>query len=209
MTTLRYVATTSTFGSMEVRFKRTGARRYAVEVVTPGKARQVMSPAPGYDDDIPHDLVHYVVEAELRLSSGVFGRAAKGGGTFVPAATGAPSTRELARQRRKQQKRESAFRAHDAASAREMESSERLAALCDVMWRRQHGQRPDASRKAPELASEQERARVAQVVTRLDAIAPMWRALPVGSALVFSWPQVVPIVSSDEAAPVRSAGVDP
>lgn len=29
-----------------------------------------------------------------------------------------------------------------------------------------------------------------RVVARLDAIAPQWRALPVGSALAFEWPSV-------------------
>lgn len=55
-----------------------------------GKPVQSLSPAPGYDDHIPHDLVHSVVEAELALQSGVFGRAARGGGTFIAA----PADRE-------------------------------------------------------------------------------------------------------------------
>ena len=83
---------------MRVIFKRTGARRYAVILSRPGRAEQRLEPAPGYDDDIPHDLVHYVVEAELRLADGVFGRAAKGGGTFVAVTDGTLSARELARQ---------------------------------------------------------------------------------------------------------------
>lgn len=70
---------------MEVVFKRTGARRYAVNVAVPGRGVQRIHPAPGYDDDIPHDLVHYVVEAKLRLTNGVFGRAAQGGGSFIAA----------------------------------------------------------------------------------------------------------------------------
>lgn len=178
---------------MEARFKRTGERRYAVEVVVPGVGVQALSPAPGYDDDIPHDLVHYIVEAELRLETGVFGRAAKGAGTFVRRPEGGElSAREQARQRRKQQKRESGLRARDEARGREMETSERLAAICDVAWRRRHGQRADPLRKAPEISAE-DAARVQRVVERLDAVAPLWRALPVGGELVFQWPAVVPI----------------
>jgi hypothetical protein len=30
------------------------------------------------------------------------------------------------------------------------------------------------------------------VVSRLDAIAPLWRALLIGDELVFHWPDVVP-----------------
>lgn len=161
-----------------------------------------MSPAPGYDDDIPHDLVHYIVEAELQLAAGVFGRAAKGGGSFVRTATGSHSARELARQRRKQQRRERALRTEDDAAARELERSERLAALCDVAWRRRHGQRADPLRTAPAPASDEESARIERVVQRLDVVAPIWRSLPVGCALVFSWPAVVPTVrSGTDAAP--------
>ncbi len=173
---------------MDVLFKRTGARRYAVIVVLPGQPEQAMDPAPGYDDDIPHDLVHYVVEAELGLQAGVYGRAAQGGGTFIRAALPAQGKRAQARQRRKQQKRESALRAHDG----EMALSERLAALCDVAWRRQHGQRAAPLRTAPAMAASEDAARVARVVARLDAIAPLWRALPVGGELRFVWPSVQP-----------------
>lgn len=175
---------------MEVRFKRTGARRYAVIVVVPGQPEQAMDPAPGYDDDIPHDLVHYVVEAELGLGSGVYGRAAQGGGTFIRAARAEDGKRARARQRRKQHKRESALKAQDGEG--EMALSERLAALSDVAWRRQHGQRADPLRKPPALASSEDAERVARVVVRLDALAALWRGLPVGDALTFVWPRVRP-----------------
>jgi hypothetical protein len=184
---------------VEARFKRTGARRYAVELVVPGAGVRSMSPAPGYDDDIPHDLVHYVVEAELQLHAGVFGRAAKGGGTFVREAAPLLTARELARQRRRSKKRESSLQARDDAGARDMVASERIAGLCDVAWRRRHGQRPDPLRMAPEPLTDDEAARVERVVKRLDAIAPLWRALPVGGALRFQWPSTLPTVASDVA----------
>jgi hypothetical protein len=174
---------------MDVSFKRTGAHRYAVVVNVSGRAAQVMDPAPGYDDDIPHDLVHYVVEAELGLTRGVYGRAAKGGGTFIAREADGLSARERTRQRRKQQKREHSLRAVDEASAHEMETSERLAAVCDLAWRRKHGQQPDPLRKAPET-SEYDARVIERVVGRLDALAPQWRALPVGGELVFTWPTV-------------------
>jgi hypothetical protein len=184
---------------MIVSFKRTGARRYAVIVSVSDAAlskERVMDPAPGYDDDIPHDLVHYVVEAELGFTRGVFGRAAQGGGTFVAREAEGLSARERARQRRKQQKREGSLSARDESSAHEMAASEQLAALCDVAWRRQHGQRPDALRKPPEMTSAYAQSDIDRVVARLDALAPQWRALPEGSSLAFEWPSVHPINSS-------------
>jgi len=150
-----------------------------------------MDPAPGYDDDIPHDIVHYVVEAELRLSNGVYGRAARGAGTFITTAEQDASPRERARQQRKQQRRERALGAQDARHAADMQQSERLAGLCDIAWRRKQGQRPDPSRSAPVPRAE-DAAAVERVVARLEAIAPRWRSLAIGDELVFEWPGVVP-----------------
>jgi len=176
---------------MDVRFRRTGARRYAVVVTMTGQPPRAMDPAPAYDDDIPHDLVHYVVEAELGLDHGVYGRAARGAGTFISLAGQDGSPRERAREQRKRQKRERGLGARDARQGADMSESERLAGLCDVAWRRKHGQRPDHGRPAP-LPKAEDAAAIERVVARLDAIAPLWRALPVGDELVFEWPSVVP-----------------
>src|SRR5262245_34970145 len=131
---------------MYVAFRRAGTRRYVVVVTLPGQPSRALDPAPGYDDDIPHDLVHYVVEAELGLRYGVYGSAARGGGTFISTSERDLRTRERAREQRKQRRRERALRAHDASYGAEMAQSERLAALCDVTWRRRHGQHPDPGR---------------------------------------------------------------
>ena len=169
-------------------------RRYAVVVIVAGQPPRAMDPAPGYDDDIPHDLVHYVVEAELALTNGVYGRAERGAGTFTSTAEDGVPPRERARQRRKQQRRERALAGQDARNAADMAQSERLAALCDVVWRRKHGQHPDPARSAPTAPTE-DVANIERVVSRLDAIAPLWRALPVGGEIVFEWPSVVPTVT--------------
>jgi hypothetical protein len=176
---------------MNVAFKRTGARRYAVIVSLPGEASRTMDPAPGYDDDIPHDIVHYVVEAELGLTYGVYGRAARGAGTFYAASDGAGRTRERARKQRKQQRRERALGDRDEGEAAEMARSERLAGICDVTWRRKHGQKPDPGRSPPVVRTE-DAADVKRVVARLDLIAPLWRTLPIEGELVFEWPNVAP-----------------
>jgi hypothetical protein len=176
---------------MHVAFKRTGTRRYAVIVTLPGEPPRAFDPAPGYDHDIPHDLVHYVVEAELALKSGVYGSAARGGGTFVSTAEHDLSSRERARKQRRQQKREQALRAHDARHGGDMAQSERLAAVCDVAWRRRHGQSPAPDRNAPVLQVE-DAAHVERVLTRLDSLAPLWRELPIDGELVFEWPSARP-----------------
>jgi len=80
---------------MRVACRRTGERRYAVVVEVPGQAAQTMDLAPRFDEYIPHDLVHYVVEAALGLETGVFGRAARGGGTFYVAETAGNSCQQF------------------------------------------------------------------------------------------------------------------
>jgi hypothetical protein len=177
---------------MDVRFQRTGERRYAVIVAVRGQLSRALDPAPGYDDDIPHDLVHYVVEAELGLENGVYGRAARGAGTFIMTADPSVGPRERARQQRKQRRREHALGVKDAREAGEMAESERLAALCDLTWRRRNGQRPDPGRPAP-VPRAAHAAQVERVVARLDELAALWRALPVGGELAFEWPGVRPV----------------
>jgi hypothetical protein len=177
---------------MRVIFRRTGERGYAVIVEVPGRAAQTMSPAPGFDEHIPHDLVHYVVEAELRLEAGVFGRAARGGGTFYGAAS-TPSPREQARARRKHARREQALR-REPANEEQLATSERLASLCDLAWRRRHGQRPDPAfwQAAPPLSAA-DAVRIERVVSRLDRLAPIWRQLQSGDELTFEWPGLEPL----------------
>jgi hypothetical protein len=65
--------------------------------------------------------------------------------------------------------------------------------VCDVAWRRKHGQPRDPLRKAPEPTHAYDPSDIARVVRRLDALAPQWRALPVGGALTFVWPDVDPV----------------
>jgi hypothetical protein len=78
-----------------------------------------------------------------------------------------------------------------AQQGNEMARSERMAALCDVTWRRQHGQEAAPGRTAPALTGEGA-AHVACVVAHLDVLAPLWHALPVDQELVFEWPDLLP-----------------
>ena len=70
---------------MKVTFVKTGTRRYAVEV---GRDRypDLRCGSIGYDDWLPHDVLHFVAEAEYGLDGGVFGELAAGGNAriFMP-----------------------------------------------------------------------------------------------------------------------------
>ncbi len=63
---------------MNVTFARTGERRYGVWVEGPVVSSH-MNPAAGYDDRLPHDMAHFVVENDLCIMGGVFGQLASGG----------------------------------------------------------------------------------------------------------------------------------
>ena len=61
-------------------------RRYDVYVSRDRAPDLFIRSAPGYDDWLPHDLLHFVAEAEHGLDGGVFGDVAAGGNarTFIP-----------------------------------------------------------------------------------------------------------------------------
>src|SRR5207237_287144 len=87
---------------MQVEFHRTGERRYAVVIKRDGLPPLEMNPAPGSDELMPHDLMHFVVEQELGLKRGIYGQIADGGtaGTFHIAQSDASSGKTDSRQRR-------------------------------------------------------------------------------------------------------------
>jgi hypothetical protein len=63
---------------VQVTFTRTLERRYRVTIDRERAGRVVIEPAPGYHAHLPHDLLHFLVEAELRIGYGIFGRFAAG-----------------------------------------------------------------------------------------------------------------------------------
>lgn len=71
---------------MKVSFSKTGPRRYSV-YVSRERAPDLRCGSIGYDDRLPHDLLHFVAEAEYGLDGGIFGDLASGGNAriFMPA----------------------------------------------------------------------------------------------------------------------------
>lgn len=71
---------------MLVHFRKTGLHRYAVLAERELAPALVAHPAPGYDEYLPHDLLHFAAEAEWGLDGAVFGQLARGGdpGIFPP-----------------------------------------------------------------------------------------------------------------------------
>ncbi|KTE34045.1 MULTISPECIES: hypothetical protein [unclassified Sphingopyxis] len=184
---------------MKVHFIRSGERRYSMRIERAGLPVLAMDPAPGFDPDVPHDMVHFVVEAVLGLKGGVFGQIAAGGtaGSFhVEAAGGKVDAREQRRTVRKQVARGKKL---IEAQGREGELSELAAFLFDIAWR--SGHRPDSPEQRAALSeadrvratlSPEERAAIdaarPAVFAAFDRLAADWRALGTGEALVLEWP---------------------
>lgn len=166
---------------MQVSFTRVDGARYRVTIEREHGAPLQPRNAPGYDELMPHDLAHFVVEEQLGIRLGVFGQLAAGGGGLFTPAPGDRGGRD----------RRSAKR-FAAAGRDDMRRSEAAVGQCTAEWlrrtgRRGHGPVADEHTVRP--------AELERVVRRLDAVSRRWRALPPGGSLTLTWP--------------RSATVDP
>ena len=137
---------------------------------------------PGYHDYLPHDAVHFLVEAEAGLTGGVFGRVAAGENQmFWPADPGL-----LRKTRRQEDKRSRTAREHA-----DMGRSEELASLCQVLWEMRAGLRssvPEWFSRVPDGAAESPLVR--RILARLDSFASQWHALDPGRGVTLEWPRL-------------------
>ena len=182
---------------MDVVFRRTGARRYAVRVERKDSPTLEMNPAPGYDARLPHDLLHFVVEAELGLSLGIFGQLAVGGdaGSFHLAPSSS-TARERSRHMRRIKKRGERL-ARDGH--REAQLSERAVVIFENEWtgrdsaRRVRRALSPSSQRVLAKCSERERElfseeTILRVFRRLDQVSARWSRLQVGGSMTLPWP---------------------
>lgn len=183
---------------MKVHFIRSGDRRYSMRIDRVSAPALVMDPAPGFDRDLPHDMVHFVVEAVLGLKGGVFGQIAAGGdaGSFHVGRFQGGDAKAHRRAVRKQTAKGAAL---IKGQGREGELSELAAFLFDIGWRSRT--RPDSANQRAALdetarvratLSSEETARIdavqADVFAAFDAVSKEWRGLRPGEALVLEWP---------------------
>ena len=164
---------------MDVHFRKIGPRRYAVVVDREHGPAVAAHPAPGYDDYLPHDLLHFVAEAEWGLDGAVFGQLAAGGdpGIFLP--VNQELVREWVRRRKLRPKAKPKGR-----------RSELLAHALECAWNARHRRRP-----LPDYwddlfaAARSDSGRFDGVVASLDDLAARWHALSIGEDLTLRWPR--------------------
>ena len=176
---------------MEVVFRRDGARRYSVIVLREGLPPQVVG-GPGYDDKMPHDLQHFIVERELRIEHGIFGFLAAGG-----EASGDPHEvgRAASRRRRKARRRDQRMKRRGARA--EGDASEHAAGFCWFEWLRR-SRDPRAATIAESMATtvskmaEDAQRRygdeaLARVCACMDELSAKWSRLAIGESFTEVW----------------------
>lgn len=169
---------------MQVAFRRTGARRYAVDVHRERYPDLTMDPAPGYQDELPHDLVHFLVELHWGLRDGIVGQVAGGGNawTFRLAPDEGPVTRESRRQARR-------VREGNQGGGRDIGRSEVLAQVVHERW---HARRPGvglpSSHEAGLSDSGVTEAEIQAWLALAERFVRDWQATPVGACVTYEWP---------------------
>ena len=183
--------------SMSVTFVRTGERRYAVRATVEGKAVVEMSPSPGYDPMVPHDLQHFIVERALGIEGAVFGQLAAGGtaGTFHVVGTGGSSQRARESRRRAGKQAKLTFHRDDPAR------SERATYICWHSWLSQSNDRTlrakaramqETVRSMLQGMPADERAlysadRLAEIRAEFERLSKRWSKLNVGESFTEPW----------------------
>lgn len=162
---------------MHVIFERVDDRRYCIGVRRDG--RYDVGPdiparaAPGHAD-VPHDLVHFVVEEQAGLRLGIYGQVAAGGdcgGFFSPA----PDHRHPARDAKRSAR-------VGRAGRPDVDASERLASLA---YRGLINAEVHDTDVSPSLRD--------AINRRLADVLDQWRATPPGGRLVLAWPEQLTI----------------
>jgi hypothetical protein len=188
---------------MLVIFRRTGERRYGVEVRRPRFGDVEKSPAPGFDELMPHDLMHLVVEAELGLKRGIFGQLEAGGhaGTFRDYLDQSSSTREAARRRRHYDQRSAKLLRE---GKEDCAKSERATYICWHAWLARSGAQ-DRQRIAQTMIEQAKQIRsitaaaesqalsegkMEQICRHLDELSSHWSQLKVGESMMVNWPDL-------------------
>ena len=164
---------------MKVTFMKTGERRYGVYVQRESGPAMIASPAPGFHEYLPHDLLHFVAEAEWGLDGAVFGQLAAGGDPGVFHATDETLIPRM--YRRKRQRTQPKPRGR---------RSEVLAHILETAWEARHGVAPLPEDWEERLAAARvEPQRRAEVLERVDVLAAEWHALQIGRSLTLEWPR--------------------
>ena len=175
---------------MLVIFRRTGWRRYGIEIQRPQFAAVQMNPAPGYDPLMPHDLMHLVVESQLGLTHGIFGQVAAGGhaGTFRTYIGPSKNNRDAARRQRRIDRRgEKLLR---RVGSKECLLSEHATYICWQEWLARSKSTQVRSITPPLDLGALTEEKMDQICAHLDELSSHWSRLKIGESMTVHWPDL-------------------
>lgn len=152
---------------MKVTFTKTGKRQYSISIEGPKIDNVIMAPAPGYDDRLPHDAAHFIVESEMGILGGVFGQLAAGGTANTFHSTEAKN------------KRKARKRGAEIAKANKNDAlfSEHAIWAAQSRWEK-HDIIPDTKISNIKLA---------RIIQKFEEFASQWSKLPEGGSIVCEW----------------------
>lgn len=168
---------------MRVTFRKTHQRGYAVDIARARGGDLTMNPAPGYDDLLPHDLIHLLVELHWDLREGIYGDVAAGGnaGTFrlADVRPADETTREWGRKAR---------RARQRKRGADMNRSEHLASVVHSRWNAamRGTPLPDWYDGAAAAADATE-AEIQAALRRAEELSARWQKVQVGHGMAVDW----------------------
>lgn len=168
----RLAATTVT--RVKATFTKLDRGRYGVAITRDHGPEIIEREAAGYDEYMPRDLAHFLVESHFGIRLGVIGHRLAVGGGFQPGAS-----QRSARARRAAHRTEALVR-DDTSRA------ERLVELCQTLWEVRAGRTPstppmiDMSLTTP--------FEVDWMMHRFDEVSAQWHALQPGEAITLEWP---------------------
>ena len=152
---------------MKVTFMRTRSRSYSVSVEGADIDPATMDPAPGYDDRLPHDAAHFIVENELVILGGVFGQIAAGGtaNTFFSRESKKP--REAKKRGAKMAK----------ANSKDALFSEHAVYAAQSRWEKQDII-PDTEIPSSDID---------RIIRKFEEFSKQWSRLQVGGSVTLEW----------------------
>jgi hypothetical protein len=155
---------------MKVTFTKTHPRRYRITVEGEGLETRIMDPAPGFDERLPHDAAHFIVERELGIRGGIFGQLAMGGSAMTFQNRGDSRLQRKGRHR-------------GARIAKEHKSdalfSEHAVYATQSRWEN-HEYLPPTDIPPNDIK---------RVIKGFESFARSWSSLPVGGSLTLEWAQ--------------------
>jgi len=162
---------------MDITFKRTDRGRCKVSAVRDDGSTLAVISSPGQGEALPHDLVHYVVESELRLERGFWGCIAAGallGGVVVTS-----GRQKMSRHHSRMLVKQAKGEGEDLVGAF-MELARRETRSC--------GKTPFPDYLLQERTNRFPPSEVSRTVTALLDAQRRWEATGPGESITLTWP---------------------